>query len=57
MKKLIMTIALFLTVLPTFAAVGQQSDTNCAAISGATHEESQVQDVVDDKSGSEAIDG
>ncbi len=58
MKKLIMTIALFLTVLPTFAEVGQQSETNCAAISGATHEEAQVNGSgAEEQQGSEGIDG
>ena len=57
MKKLIMTIALLLTVLPTFAGVGQQSETNCAAISGNTQEESQVQTPVEQDRGSDSIDG
>lgn len=57
MKKLMMTIALLFTVLPTFAGVGQQSETNCAAISGNTQEEAQVQGPAEQERGAESIDG
>jgi|TARA_Y100000766_G_C18434930_1_gene378441 hypothetical protein len=57
MKKLIMTVALLLTVLPTFAAVGENAETDCAAISGATHEEAQVQGGAEETRDSSSIDG
>ena len=51
MKKIIMIGALLFTVTSTFAEVGQRSDTDCEAISGAQHDEGQAidqQDVQDD---------
>ena len=46
-----MIMALLFTVTSTFAEVGQRSDTDCEAISGAQHDEGQAidqQDVQDD---------
>lgn len=44
MKKLIMIVALLFTVLPTYAEVGQQSDTDCSAISGAKDVKSETKE-------------
>ncbi len=47
MKKIIMIGALLFTVTSTFAEVGQRSDTDCEAISGAQHDEGQAVDQQD----------
>jgi len=57
MKKLIMITALLFTVLPTFAEVGQQDHTDCAAISSAKGSNDSVPSSEESKSKGSTIKG